>query len=114
MFTPKGSTADLVLVGIRLPLLPWQHFNHFRVLKFVGVPQTKPLHRFSPNNQGMFTPRASRADKVLVGIWLPLLPWLLFTDFQVLKFVGVSQPKPLHGLSPNFQDMFTPRGSRAD
>ena len=35
-------------------------------------------------------------------------------DFWVLKFVGVPQPKPLHEFSPNFQDMFTPRGSRAD
>ena len=29
-------------------------------------------------------------------------------------FVGVPQPKPLHRFSPNFQDMFVPRGSRAD
>ena len=28
--------------------------------------------------------------------------------------MGVPQPKPLHGFSPNFQGMFTPRGSRAD
>ena len=69
---------------------------------------------FSPNFQGMFTLRGSRADKVLVGICLPLLPWQHFKDFRVLKFVGVPQPKPLHGFSPNFQDMFTPRGSTAD
>ena len=31
-------------------------------LKIVGVSQTKPLHRFSPNFQGMFTSRGSRAD----------------------------------------------------
>ena len=31
-----------------------------------------------------------------------------------IKPVGVPQPKPLHGFSPNFQGMFTPRGSRAD
>ena len=68
MCTFKGSRADKVLLGIRLPLLPWQHFEDLRVLKFVGVPQTIPLHRFSPNFQGMFTPRASRADKVLGGI----------------------------------------------
>ena len=48
MFTSRGSTADLVLVGIRLPLLPWQHFKDFRVLKFVGVRQTKaPAHDFT-------------------------------------------------------------------
>ena len=35
-------------------------------IKF-GVPQPKPLHGFSPNIQGMFTPRESRADQVLGG-----------------------------------------------
>ena len=30
------------------------------------------------------------------------------------RFVGVPQHKPVHGFSPNFQDLFTPRGSRAD
>ena len=68
MFTLRGSRAEKVLVGIRLPLLPWQHFKDFRVLKIVGVPQPKFLHRFSPNVQDMFIPRASRADKVLEGI----------------------------------------------
>ena len=29
-------------------------FSDFWVLYFVGVPQTKPLHRFSPNFQEMF------------------------------------------------------------
>ena len=31
-----------------------------------------------------------------------------------MNFVGVPQPKPLHGFLPNFQGMFTSRGSRAD
>ena len=31
-----------------------------------------------------------------------------------IKFVGVPQPKPIHGLPPNFQSMFTARGSSAD
>ena len=31
-----------------------------------------------------------------------------------IKLVGVPQPKPLYEFLPNFQDMFTPRGSRAD
>ena len=26
-------------------------------------------------------------------------------DSWVLKFVGIPQPKPVHGVSPNFQDM---------
>ena len=28
----------------------------------------------------------------------------------VLNFVGVRNPKPMHGFSSNFQDMFYPRG----
>ena len=31
-------------------------------IKLVDVPQPKPLHGFSPNFQGMFNPRGSRAD----------------------------------------------------
>ena len=34
--------------------------------------------------------------------------------FSGLKVVGVPQPKPLYGFSPNFQDVFTPRVSRAE
>ena len=32
-----------------------------------------------------------------------------FKIFLVLKFVGVTQPKPMNGLSPNYQDMLTPK-----
>ena len=28
--------------------------------------------------------------------------------------MGVPQPKPMYGFSPNFQGMFIPRGSRTD
>ena len=38
------------------------NFKIFLVLKVVTVPQPKPLHGFSPNFQGMFIPRGSRAD----------------------------------------------------
>ena len=45
----------------------------------------------------------------------------MFVPFAILaaamagiKLVGVPQPKPMHGFSPNFEDMFTPRGSRPD
>ena len=31
-----------------------------------------------------------------------------------IKLVDVPQPKPMQGFSPNFQDMFTQRRSRAD
>ena len=37
-----------------------------------------------------------------------------FEDFSILIFLGVPQPKPMHGFPPNIRDMFTPRGSRAD
>ena len=72
------------------------------------------MHGFSPNFQVMFTPRGSRADYVFWSIWQQLLPWQHFKDVLVLKLVGVPQPKPKHGFTPNFQGMFTPRGSRAD
>ena len=32
----------------------------------------------------------------------------------VLKILGITQPKCIHRFSPNFQDIFIPRGSRAD
>ena len=31
-------------------------------IKLVGIPQPKPMYLFSPNFQGMFTSRGSRAD----------------------------------------------------
>ena len=31
-------------------------------IKLVGDPQPKPMHKFLPNCQGMFTARGSRAD----------------------------------------------------
>ena len=34
--------------------------------------------------------------------------------FWVLTFLGVSQPKPKHGFSPNFQDMLIETGSTAE
>ena len=43
-------------------LSPWQHFEYFWVLTFVGLPQPKPMYGFSPSLQDMFT--RSRADKV--------------------------------------------------
>ena len=79
----------------------------------MGVSQPKPLHRFSPNFQGLFTPRASRADKVW-GVSGNNCCHGNILIFSGLKVVGVPQPKPLQGYSPNFQDIFTPRGSTAD
>ena len=46
--------------------------------------------------------------------------WVIVDTCAVLALVGGikvvrnSQPKPTHRFSQNFQDMFTPRGSRAD
>ena len=80
----------------------------------MGVPQLEPRHGFSPNFQGMFIPRGSRADYVFGGYpVITVAMATLFKIFQFLKFVGASQPKPLHGFLQNFQGMFTPRGSRA-
>ena len=31
-----------------------------------------------------------------------------------IKLLGIPQHKEIHGFSPNFQDIFTPRGSRAN
>ena len=41
------------------------------------------------------------------------LPTLFGEAAVVIKFVGVSQPKPMHGYFPNFQGMFTSRVSGA-
>ena len=37
-----------------------------------------------------------------------------FTIFVVISFMGVPQPKPAEGFWPNFQEMFTAKGFRAD
>ena len=52
------------------------------------IPQTKPMHGFSPNFQDMFTPRGFGAVfKVLGVIWQQLLPWQHFKYFWVLMFL---------------------------
>ena len=83
----------------------------FRIVLWM-FPQPEPLHGFSPNFQGMLTPRGSGADWVL-GVSCNNCCHGNILDLRMLKFVGVLQPKPLHGFLPNFQDMFTPKGSRA-
>ena len=59
MFKTKGTRHDKVLKRIWKQLLPWQHFDDFSVLKFVGALELKPLHGFSPNFQGMFNTRGA-------------------------------------------------------
>ena len=86
---------------------------NFRVLKSVGVPQPKNMHRFLPNFQAVCTPRGSRGGKVL-GVSDNNCCRGNTLNFWILKFVGVPQPKLMHRFSPNFQDMLTKRGSRAD
>ena len=73
-------------------------------IKFTGIQQPKPVHRFAPNLEVIRLGEGEGYLATLKG----------FSDFWVVKSVRVSQPKSMHGLSPNFQDMFTPRGSRAD
>ena len=48
--------------------------------------------------------------KILESVYGSILPLAAVG----IKFVGVPQPKPMHRFSPNFWDMFTPRGSKAD
>ena len=79
----------------------------------MGVPQTKLLHGFSPNFQGMITLSGSRADKIFGGYPVTTVAMVTLLIFSGLKVLDVSQPKLLHEFS-NFQDMFTPRGSTAD
>ena len=43
-----------------------------------------------------------------------MLPWQHFEYFWVLNFLDIPQPKQMHEFSPNFQDVLTERGSRAD
>ena len=42
--------------------LPWQDFEYLWVLTFMGVPQAKPMHGFSPNFQNMLTETGSSTE----------------------------------------------------
>ena len=56
-------------------------------------------------------------DLELIRFWGSLATTVAMATllrFLGVKVVGVLQPKPLHGFSPNFQGLFTPRGSRVD
>ena len=46
MLTETRSRADQVLVGIRQQLLPWQHFQYFWILTFVGFYCLNSMHGF--------------------------------------------------------------------
>ena len=69
MYSVEGETC---LQNECAPIVSWETFNSIFIvipcadqaagIKLVGGPQPKPLHRFSPNFQEMFTPTASRAD----------------------------------------------------
>ena len=54
----------------------------------MGVPQTKPLHRFTPNFQGMFIPKGSRADLVFLGYPATTVAMATFKKFFGLKDCG--------------------------
>ena len=54
----------------------------------------------------IFQPRPIKAGVTVV-------PYAIGVVAAGVKLVGVSQPKHMHRLSPNFQDMLTPNGSRA-
>ena len=59
-------------------------------IKFVGVPQPKPMHGFSPNFQAMFNQRESRADSV-------------YGEYLAMAVLSIRQPKPIHGFSLPFR-----------
>ena len=53
----------------------------------------------------------------LIRFWVYLATTVSMSTllrFWVLKFVGVSEPKPMHEFLPNFPDMLTPGRSIAD
>ena len=56
MLTQKGSKTDEIVTGIGQKLFTWQLFlQFFAIFKFVGVPKTKRMDRFSQNFQYKFT-----------------------------------------------------------
>ena len=56
-----------------------QHFEYFWVLTFVGVPQPKPVHGFSPNFQDMLTETGSELSKF----------WRVSVTMQCFKYFSV-------------------------
>ena len=78
-------------------------------IKLECVPQPKPRRKFS----GYVFPKRIWSCLVFGGIYVQLLLWK-HLYFWVLTFVGVPQPKLMHGFSPNFQDMLTKTGSTAE
>ena len=62
-------------------------FKVFWVLTFVGIPQPKPMHGFSPNFQDMLTETGSTAEFVLEGIRQHLLPCQCFKYISVKKIL---------------------------
>ena len=55
--THQGGPFSTPVVSVAMATL----LRFFGVLNILDVPQTKPLRGFSPNFQGMFSPRGSRA-----------------------------------------------------
>ena len=51
----------------------------------------------------------AKEDQEVIRFWgylVKLLPWQCFENIVGINVVGVLQPWPMHGFSPNFQDMF--------
>ena len=85
MFNPGESRADYVLGSIWQQLLPWQCFQDFQVLNFVGVPQPLPKHGFLPNFQDMFKSRGSTANQVLGSIMVTMARFLHVWGLKVCQ-----------------------------
>ena len=80
----------------------------------MGVSWPKPMYGFSPNFQDMLTQGGSRADYILGVSGNNCCHGNTLNIFGVLTLVGVPQPKPMHGFSPNFKDMLIETGSIAE
>ena len=64
IFSECLAQEDLELItfwGFPVTTVAMATLLRFSVLNVCGVPQPKPLHRFSPNFQDMFVPSRSRA-----------------------------------------------------
>ena len=62
MFNRRGKELISFLGYLAATLAMATRFQYFWVLTFVGVPQTKLIHRFSPNFQDMLTLTGSTVD----------------------------------------------------
>ena len=73
----------------------------------------KVCYGFVGGTSGHSGPQLTRQNGPLVRLDQALLTRRVVA-WAGIMLVGVAQPKPMHGFSPNFQGMFNPREFRAD